>query len=262
MKSIIGRKIGMTTVFAEDGQAYPVTVCEVLPNVVLQVKTKEKDGYEALQVGYEEKKEARSNKCELGVFKKANTTPKYIVRELKGDEIYGKFNVGDAIDCTIFNTGDMVDVVGLSKGHGFASVIKRYHFHIGPKGHGSGYHRHVGSLATNGRCNNRIHKGRKMPGHWGPKVRTILNLPIVKVDPEKNCVLIRGSVAGQKYSIIQIKSTVRSSKKPFEVSPIVDYSTSTQAEIELRNAQIQAAKAAAADTKALNPMKHSKKMTK
>lgn len=262
MKSLIGRKIGMTTVFAEDGSAYPVTVVEVLPNYVLQVKTKEKDGYEALQIGYEDKSEKRTNKCELGVFKKSNTSPKYVIRELQGDEIYGKFDVGSSIDCSIFNVGDMIDVIGLTKGHGFASVIKRYHFHIGPKGHGSGYHRHVGTLATNGRCNNRIHKGRKMPGHWGPQVRTILNLPIVKIDQDKNCILIRGSVPGQKYSIIKLKNTVRSSKKPFEVSPIVDYSVYSQAEIEKRNAEVQAQKAAATETKTLNPMKTSKKMGK
>lgn len=262
MKSIIGRKIGMTTVFAENGNAYPVTVVEVLPNIVLQKKTVEKDGYEALQVGYEDKKESRANKCELGIAKKANTTPKYVVRELEGDEIYPSADVGSALDCSIFKVGDMVDVTGLTKGHGFSGVIKRYHFHIGPKGHGSGYHRHVGSLATNGRCNNRIHKGRVMPGHWGPQIRTILNLPIVSVDPEKNCILIRGSVAGQKYSIIKIKSTVRTSKKPYEVSPVVDYTKSTQAEIQKRNAEAVAAKLASETKKALNPIKVSKKMGK
>lgn len=262
MKSIIGRKIGMTTVFAENGNAYPVTVVEVLPNVVLQKKTKEKDGYEALQVGYEDKKESRANKCELGIVKKANTSPKYVVRELEGDEIYSQAEVGSTLDCSLFHVGEMVDVTGLTKGHGFSGVIKRYHYHIGPKGHGSGYHRHVGSLATNGRCNNRIHKGRAMPGHWGPKIRTILNLPIVAVDPEKNCILIRGSVAGQKYSIIKIKSTVRTSKKPYEVSPVVDYTKSTQAEIEKRNAEAVAAKLASEQKKALNPIKVSKKMGK
>lgn len=262
MKSIIGRKIGMTSVFTEDGNTYPVTVVEVLPNVVLQVKTSEKDGYEALQVGYEDKKESRANKCELGVCKKANTAPKYVVREIEGDEIYGKYEVGSTLDCTIFNVGEMVDVTGLSKGHGYTGTIKRYHGIIGPKGHGSGYHRQIGSLATNGRCNNRVHAGKKMSGQWRPKVRTALNLPIVGVDAEKNCILIRGSVAGPKLSIIKIKSTVRSSKKPFEVSPIVDYTKSTVAEIEKRGSDALNKKAAAQPTKALNPMKNSKKMGK
>lgn len=262
MKSIIGRKIGMTSVFAQDGAAYPVTVVEVLPNVVTQVKTMEKDGYEALQVGYEDKKESRANKCELGIAKKANTAPKYFYRELEGDEIYGKYEVGSAIDCTIFNVGDMVDVTGLSKGHGYTGTIKRYHGHVGPRGHGSGYHRQIGSLATNGRCNNRVHAGKKMSGHWRPKVRTVLNLPIVAIDAEKNCILIRGSVAGAKYSIIKIKSTVRSSKKPFEVSPVVDYTKETVAEVERKAAEAYAAKLASQRQKALNPMKNSKKMGK
>lgn len=238
MKSIIGRKIGMTSVFAEDGACYPVTVVEVLPNVVLQKKTKEKDGYEALQVGYEDKKERRANKCELGLAKKANTAPKYVIRELDGDEIYPNYEVGSAIDCSIFNVGDMVDVTGLSKGHGYSGIIKRYHAHIGPKGHGSGYHRQIGSLATNGRCNNRVHAGKKMSGQWRPKRRTILDLPIVKVDGEKNCLLIRGSVPGPNLSIIKIRSAIKRTCKPFKVSPIVDYSAESIADIEKKNAEI------------------------
>lgn len=223
MKSIIGRKIGMTSVFTTDGQTYPVTVVEVLPNVVLQKKTKENDGYEALQVGYEDKKESRANKCELGIAKKANTSPKYVIRELHGDEIYPNYEVGSAIECSIFKAGDMIDVTGLSKGHGYTGVIKRYHATIGPKGHGSGYHRQIGSMATNGRCNNRVHAGKKMSGQWRPKTRTILNLAIVAVDPSKNCILIRGSVPGPKLSVIKIRSTVKSYSKPYAVSPIVDY---------------------------------------
>ena len=156
----------------------------------------------------------------------------------------------------------MVDVTGLSKGHGYTGTIKRYHGHIGPKGHGSGYHRQIGSLATNGRCNNRVHAGKKMSGQWRPQVRTVLNLPIVAVDAEKNCILIRGSVAGAKYSIIKIKSTVRTAKKPFEVSPVVDYTKETVAEVERKAAEAAAAKAAAQPQKALNPMKNSKKMGK
>lgn len=235
MKSIIGRKIGMTSVFTEDGACYPVTVVEVLPNVVLQKKTKENDGYEALQIGYEDKKEQRANKCELGVAKKANTTPKYVVRELEGDEIYQNYEVGSAIECTIFNAGDMVDVTGMSKGHGYTGIIKRYHAHIGPKAHGSGYHRQIGSLATNGRCNNRVHAGKKMSGQWRPKRRTILDLPIVKVIPEKNCLLIRGSVPGPNLSIIKIRTAIKRTVKPFPVGTIVDYSSESISDIEKKN---------------------------
>ena len=224
MKSIIGRKIGMTSVFTKDGTCYPVTVVEILPNVVLQKKTKENDGYEALQVGYEDKKPQRANKCELGIANKANTTPKYVIREIEGDEIYGNHEVGDSIDCSILNVGDMVDVTAKSKGHGYSGVIKRYHAAIGPKGHGSGYHRQVGSMATNGRCNNRVHAGKKMSGQWRPQTRTVQHLAIVKVNTEKNYVLIRGSVPGPKLQIVKIRSTVKNDRKPFAVGEIGDYS--------------------------------------
>jgi large subunit ribosomal protein L3 len=237
MKSIIGRKIGMTSVFTEDGLSYPVTVVEVLPNVVLQKKTKEKDGYEALQVGYEDKKAQRANKCEQGIAKKANTAPKYFVRELEGDEIYGNHEVGSSVDCSILAAGDMVDVTGLSKGHGYSGVIKRYHATIGPKGHGSGYHRQIGSLATNGRTNNRVHPGKHMGGQWGPKTRTVLNLSIVSVDPSKNCVLIRGSVPGPDLSIIKIRSAIKKGVKPFAVGTIVDYTKENITDIEKKNAE-------------------------
>lgn len=257
MKSIIGRKIGMTSVFAEDGSTYPVTVVEVLPNVVLQKKTKEKDGYEALQIGYEDKKESRANKCELGIAKKANTAPKYVVRELDGDEIYGNYEVGSAIDCSIFAIGEMVDVTAMSKGHGYTGVIKRYHATVGPRGHGSGYHRQIGSMATNGRCNNRVHAGKKMSGQWRPKQRTVLNLPIVSVDPEKNCVLIRGSVAGPKYAIVKIRSTISAGRRVFKVAPIVDYTRDSMEDIAKREAAA-AASATSVNAK-INPMKLSKK---
>lgn len=258
MKSLIGRKIGMTSVFAEDGSTYPVTVVEVLPNIVLQKKTIEKDGYEALQVGYEDKKESRANKCEIGVAKKANTSPKYVVREIEGDEIYDSNEVGSAIDCSIFSAGEMVDVTGLSKGHGYTGVIKRYHAHIGPKGHGSGYHRQIGSMATNGRCNNRVHAGKKMSGQWRPQTTTILNLAIVSVDPEMKCILIRGSVPGPNLSVIKIRSTVKNYAKPFETSPIIDYTKQSIADIQKKGAEALANKANQ-PSKALNPMKSSKR---
>ena len=131
MKSIIGRKMGMTEVFAQDGTMYPVTVVEVLPNAVTAKKTKEKDGYEAIQVGYEDMPERKANKAEAGNFKKAGVSPKEHLYELKGDEIYSK-NVGETIDASIFQAGEVVDVIGTTKGHGYAGTIKRYHHHIGP----------------------------------------------------------------------------------------------------------------------------------
>ncbi len=222
MKSIIGRKIGMTSVFAADGTCYPVSVIEVLPNVVTQKKTVEKDGYEALQIGYEEKKENRANKAEKGIFAKANTTPKYNLFELKGDEIYSK-NVGESIDCSIFAAGDNVDVTGTSKGIGYSGTIKRYGQKIGPKGHGSGYHRQIGSLANNGRCNNRVLPGKRMSGHHGNYTTTTLNLTVVAVEPAKNCILIKGSVPGPNKSIVKIRTAVKAPNLKHDVKPLVNY---------------------------------------
>lgn len=214
--------MGMTQVFAADGTMYPVTVVEVLPNVVTQKKTIEKDGYEAIQIGYEEKKENRANKAEKGIFAKANTTPKYELRELKGEEMM-KFNVGDLIKADLFQAGDVVDVLGTSKGHGFTGAIKRWHYHIGPKGHGSGYHRGPGSMATNGTTLNRIQPGKKSAGHHGDQNATILNLVIVGVDVEKNAILVRGAIPGPTKSIVKIRSAVKVQRKNRTVKPLVNY---------------------------------------
>jgi len=205
MKSIIGRKMGMTEVFAKDGTMYPVTVIEVLPNVVIQKKTIEKDGYEALQVGYEDIEAKRLSKPELGIFEKAGVSPKENLIELQGDEIYAK-NVGEEINVGIFASGEVVDVIGTTKGHGYVGTIKRYHHHIGPKAHGSGYHRGVGSFANNGRDNNRVIPGKKMSGHWRPRQATILNLTVVEVNAEKNYMLIKGAVPGPKKSLVVVRS--------------------------------------------------------
>lgn len=226
MKSIVGRKIGMTQVFATDGTQYPVTVIEVLPNVVTQVKTVETDGYNAVQVGYEDKKENRCNKAELGVFKKNGLTPKYEVQELHFSDM--TFNVGDEIKADIFEAGELVDVTGVSKGKGFSGAIKRWHFTIGPKGHGSGYHRGAGSFATNGRCNNRVHPGKKMAGHHGNTQATILNLTVVAVDMENNAVLVKGAIPGPKKSIVTIRSAVKSEGKKVEVKEIVNYTAKAE----------------------------------
>ena len=185
MKQIIGRKIGMTQVYAEDGTMYAVTVVEVLPNVVTQKKTLEKDGYEAIQIGYEDKKEKNLNKCEKGIFAKANVTGKANLFELKGDEMT-KFEVGQEITCDLFTKGEQIDVIGTSKGRGYAGTIKRWGHTIGPKGHGSGYHRGQGSFANNGRCNNRVIPGKKMSGHMGNQSATVLNQVVVDSNKEMN----------------------------------------------------------------------------
>ncbi|MDR0934726.1 MAG: 50S ribosomal protein L3 [Erysipelotrichaceae bacterium] len=222
MKAILGRKMGMTQVFAEDGTMYAVTVVEVLPNIVTQVKTLENDGYVALQVGYEDKKESRANKCELGIAKKTGTTCKYHHVELKGDELAG-FKVGDVIPVDLFKVGDVVDVVGTSKGRGYAGTIKRWHGHIGPKAHGSGYHRQQGSFANNGRCNNRVIPGKHMSGHMGNKSATVLNLIVVAVNPEKNYILVKGALPGPKKSLVTLRSAVKTQLgKPEVIKPIID----------------------------------------
>lgn len=220
MKAILGRKMGMTSVFAEDGTLYPVTVVEVLPNVVTQVKTLEKDGYVAVQVGYEEKKESRANKAEKGIAKKANTVPHYVSQELRGDEM-GSYQLGDLLKADMFQAGDIVDVIGTSKGHGYSGTIKRWHMHIGPKGHGSGYHRGQGSFANNGRYNHGVMPGKHMSGHHGNKSATLLNLLVVKVDAEKGYILIKGGLPGSKKSIVTIRSAIKTVKNKESVKPLI-----------------------------------------
>ena len=213
MKSIIGRKIGMTSVFTEGGSTYPVTVVEVLPNVVLQKKTKDKDGYEALQIGIEDKKEHRANKCELGIAKKANTAPKRFLREVKADELMN-LNVGDLVKVDIFSAGDIVDVTGTSKGKGYMGTIVRNNAHQGPRSHGGSKNiRHIGSLATTGRNNGRIEKGTMMAGHEGVYTTTNQNLEVIKVDAEKNYMLIKGNVPGPKRGLVLVKTTVKRTKQ-------------------------------------------------
>ena len=229
MKEIIGRKMGMTEVFAQDGTMYAVTVVEVLPNVVTQVKTVEKDGYAALQVGIEEKKESKVNGPERGHFAKAGVKATKVLREIKGDEL-ANFNVGDSVKADIFKAGDVVDVIGTSKGRGYAGVIKRWGHHIGPKGHGSGYHRGQGSFANNGRNNARVIPGKKMSGHHGNLSATILNLKVVDVNVEKNYILIKGAVPGPKKSLGTSRSAIKAQLGQKEViKPLVDNSPKVEA---------------------------------
>ena len=222
MKAILGRKVGMTQVFTTDGKMIPVTVVEVLPNVVLQKKTKETDGYEALQVGIEDKRETLATKPELGQVKKANTAPKKFIRELKGDEM-ANYNVGDEVKVDIFTAGELVDVIGTSKGKGFSGMHKIKGFSLGPAAHGSGYHRGVGSIATVGLTNNRIHPGRILPGHFGFEQRTIQNLTVVSVDASKNVMLIKGAIPGANKSVVTIRSAVKFTKNVPAAKELVNY---------------------------------------
>ena len=241
MKAILGRKMGMTSVFAEDGTLYPVTVVEVLPNVVTQVKTLEKDGYVAVQVGYEDKKESRANKAEKGIAKKANTVPHYVSRELRGDEM-GAYQLGDVLKADMFKDGDIVDVIGTSKGHGYTGTIKRWHMHIGPKGHGSGYHRGMGSFANNGRYNHGVMPGKHMSGHHGNKSATLLNLLVVKVDAEKGYILIKGGIPGTKKSIVTIRSAIKTVKNQEKVKPLINRAPA-KVEEKVEQAPVEAAPA-------------------
>jgi len=227
MKAILGRKVGMTQVFATDGTMLPVTVIEVLPNVVMQKKTLEKDGYEAIQLGYEDKKERSCNKPEKGHAAKANASVKTYLREVKGEEMY-KYNVGDNVTVDIFQAGELVDVTAKTKGHGFTGAVKRWNNAIGPKGHGSGYHRGPGSLATSGRYNNTVRGGMHMPGHYGFEQVTTLNLTVVAVDASKNAILIKGAVPGAKKSLVTIRSAVKFTKNVKPAKELVDYSAKAE----------------------------------
>lgn len=209
MKGILGRKLGMTQVFTADGKLIPVTVVEATPNVVLQKKTVENDGYEAVQLGFEDIKEARATKAHKGHVSKANTTPKRFIRELKG---MNELEVGAEVKVDIFSAGDKVDVTGVSKGKGYSGTIVRNNATIGPKSHGSGHHRHIGSLATIGRNNGVINKGTAMAGQEGVYTTTNQNLEIVKVDVENNCLLIKGNVPGPKRGLVVVKTTVKAVK--------------------------------------------------
>ena len=207
-KGILGRKLGMTQVFAKSGKLIPVTVVEVEPNVVTQIKTVETDGYEAIQLGFDTKREKLSNKAEKGHLAKANTAPKRFLKEIRGVDV-SKYQLGQELDCQVFEEGEMVDVSGISKGKGFQGVIKRYNQSRGPMGHGSQYHRGVGSLGTMRPM--RVFKGKKLPGHMGHVSVTMQNLEVVAVMKDENVILIKGNVPGPKKSLVIIKSAV---KKP------------------------------------------------
>lgn len=209
MKGILGRKVGMTQVFTKDGKLIPVTVVEVEPNVVMQVKTVETDGYNAIQLGVFDKKEKKSTKAEIGRAKKANTTPKRFLKEIRNFD--ATYNVGDKIGADVFEAGEIVDVTGTSKGKGFQGVIKRHNQSRGPMSHGSHYHRGVGSLGT--MLPKRVLKGKNLPGHMGNEVVTIQNLEIIEVNSNENYILVSGNIPGPKNSLVLIKTAIKNSKK-------------------------------------------------
>ena len=209
-KGIIGRKIGMTQIFDEKGNVIPVTVIEAGPCVVAQVKTVETDGYNAIQLGFGEVKDKHINKPEAGHFAKAKLANKKHLREFRLESVEN-YKVGDEVKADVFEAGEKIDVQGTSKGKGFQGVIKRHGQHRGPMGHGSMYHRRPGSMGSTS-TPGRVFKGKKLPGHMGRVTVTIQNLDVVRVDMDKNVLLVKGSVPGAKGTILKVKSAVKASK--------------------------------------------------
>lgn len=206
MKGILGKKLGMTQVFTAEGNVVPVTVIEAGPNVVIQKKTVETDGYEAVQLGFADKKEKRSNKPEIGHAKKAGATPKRYVREIRGINL-GEYEVGQEVKADLFAEGEFVDVTGISKGKGFAGTIKRWGQSTGPMSHGSRYHRGPGSMGSIQA--NRVPKGKHLPGHMGHETITIQKLEVIRVDADRNVILVKGSIPGPKNGFVKVKQTVK-----------------------------------------------------
>lgn len=206
MKGILGRKIGMTQVFTKSGRLIPVTVVKVEPNIVTQIKTKENDGYEAVQLGFDTKREKVATKASIGHTEKAKTTPKRFFKEIRGVDV-NNYSLGQEIKVDAFVPGEVVDVTGTTKGKGFQGVIKRFNQTRGPMGHGSHYHRKPGSMGT--RRPMRVFKGKKLPGHMGVLTVTIQNLEVVAVDLENNVILVKGNVPGSKNSLVIIKTATK-----------------------------------------------------
>jgi large subunit ribosomal protein L3 len=206
MKGILGKKLGMTQVFTPEGLVVPVTVIQAGPCVVLQKKDAENDGYESIQIGFDDKKVQRTIKPELGHAKKAGATPKRYVKEIRGIQL-ADYEVGQELKADLFTEGEFVDVTGTSKGKGFQGNIKRHNQSTGPMAHGSRYHRGPGSMGSIQA--NRVPKGKKLPGHMGHETVTLQNLKIVKVDTERNILLVSGSIPGPRNSYVSVKSAIK-----------------------------------------------------
>ncbi len=207
VKEIYGTKVGMTQIFDEKGVAIPVTAIEVKPLTVVAKKTADKDGYNAIVVSFGEIKEKNANKPHKGIFAKAGVDVQKYLREIKVENV-DEYEIGSKITVDTFTTEDSVDVQGTSKGKGFQGVIKRHGQHRGPMGHGSMYHRRPGSMGST-TTPGRVFKGKKLPGHMGSKTSTILNLNVVKVDADKNVILVKGSIPGAKKSIVRVRKSVK-----------------------------------------------------
>ena len=233
MKGILGKKVGMTQVFTKNGKLIPVTVIEVEPNVVTQIKTVAKDGYDAIQIATETIREKLSNKPAIGHTKKAGTEPKRFLREIRGVNVED-YTLGQVINVDIFEEGEMVDVSGISKGKGFQGVIKRHNQSRGPMGHGSQYHRGVGSLGT--MLPMHVLKGKKMPGQMGNVARTVQNLEIISVDTENSVILVKGNVPGPKKSLVMIRTAVKKPNVKKEKADLVSYETPKK-EVENKEAE-------------------------
>ena len=205
-KALLGKKLGMTQIFDEHGKVIPVTVIEAGPCTVVQIKTKDADGYEAIQLGFGDVKAKSVIKPKAGHFKKANVEPKKHLREFRLEEI--SYNVGDEIKADLFTAGEFVDITGTTKGKGFQGVIKRHGQSRGPMGHGSMYHRRPGSMGPTS-TPGRVFKGKKLPGHMGRVTVTIQNLDVVRVDMDKNVILLKGSVPGAKGAILKLRTSVK-----------------------------------------------------
>ena len=225
MKGILGRKMGMTQVIDNDGKLTPVTVVEVTPNVVTQVKTKDNDGYEAIQLAFDDKREKLATKASTGITSKANTTPKRFFKEIRGVDV-NEYKLGDEVKADIFEVGEVVDVTGTTKGKGFQGNIKKYNQSRGPMGHGSKYHRGVGSLGT--MLPKRVFKGRGLPSHMGVNTVTIQNLEIVAVDLENNAILVKGNIPGPKKAMVMIRSSVKNNGKVNKRAELTNWSKSQE----------------------------------
>ncbi len=205
-KAVLARKVGMTQIYGESGRVIPVTVVKVGPCKVVAKKDKEKDGYEAVQIGFEEKKPSRVNKPQKGYFERAGVSPCKVLKEFRLENT-DEYNLGDELKSDVFSPGEYVDITGISKGKGFSGSIKRHNFSRGPMTHGSHYHRGSGSLGSMEQGH--VFKGRKLPGRMGGKKSTILNLEVIDVDTTKNILLIKGAVPGPRGGLLEVKEAVK-----------------------------------------------------
>lgn len=235
MKGILGRKVGMTQVFSRDGKLIPVTVVSVEPNTVMQVKTVETDGYNAIQLGVVDKKEKNASRASVGHAKKANTAPKRFLKEIRNVET--TYQVGDKVSADVFEVGDVVDVTGTSKGKGFAGTIKRHGQSRGPMAHGSHYHRGPGSLGT--MLPKRVLKGKNLPGHMGSETVTVQNLEIIEANASENYILVSGNVPGAKNGLVLIKSAVKNNRKK-NPKEIISYVEETVVDEVVEVAEVEA----------------------